>query len=363
MRFSSECLPRDRFFREGVAAPPRGCGQENVARNVEVVATCSHDTGAAVAAVPATYGDDWTYLSSGTWSLVGVELPLPLISEKVRAHNFTNEAGYGGTTRFLKNNSGLYILQKLRKEWAKQGHELECSTLTLQALEASPFRSIIRPDAPQFAKPGGMPQKITTFWPRNRPACVGNARASHAPHFRESRPPLSADVDRDRATHRRTIRQLHNVGGGSQSSLLNQFAASATGRAVLAGPVKAMAVGEETAHEAVPFLFLITWQEAVAAQCRSQCVDQLRVHVLIFIGHVQNMNFFACQHGGEPCMQPLDVPSAPCRKSCPPNPVFFRSPRTRAPASVPADRACKPGTPSKRRSAVGLRPVITAANE
>src|SRR5208282_2929831 len=92
---------------------------------VQVVATCSHDTGAAVAAVPAQEGEDWAYLSSGTWSLLGLELSKPLISEKVRERNFTNEAGYGGTTRFLKNIVGLWILQESRREWARQGQELE----------------------------------------------------------------------------------------------------------------------------------------------------------------------------------------------------------------------------------------------
>ena len=100
---------------------------------LQVVATCSHDTGAAVAAVPAEGDDDWAYLSSGTWSLLGLELPQPLISEKVREHNFTNEAGYGGTTRFLKNIVGLWILQESRREWARQGLELDYPTLTREA--------------------------------------------------------------------------------------------------------------------------------------------------------------------------------------------------------------------------------------
>ena len=217
--------------------------RETALGNVAVVATCSHDTGAAVAAVPTTGGDDWAYLSSGTWSLVGVELPQPLINETVRAHNFTNEAGYGGTTRFLKNISGLYILQESRKEWTKQGHELEYSTLTLQAREAAPFRSIIRPDAPQFAKPGGMPQKIAAFC-RETGQLAPETPGQFTRCIFES---LALLYQRTLAEIEeltgRTIRRLHIVGGGSQSSLLNQFAANATGREVMAGPVEATAIG------------------------------------------------------------------------------------------------------------------------
>ena len=217
--------------------------KETSLENVEVVATCSHDTGAAVAAVPAIGGDDWAYLSSGTWSLVGVELPQPLISEKVRAHNFTNEAGYGGTTRFLKNISGLYILQEARKEWTKQGHELEYSTLTLQAREAAPFRSIIRPDAPQFAKPGDMPQKIAAFCrATGQPAPETPGQFTRC-IFESLALLYQRTLSEIEELTGRTIRRLHIVGGGSQSSLLNHFAACATGREVLAGPVEATAIG------------------------------------------------------------------------------------------------------------------------
>ena len=129
---------------------------------LQVIATCSHDTGEAVAAVPAQ-GDDWAYLSSGTWSLIGVELPEPLINEESRAHNFTNESGYGGTTRFLKNIVGLWILQESRRVWAKQGIELDYASLTAQANDAEPFRSLINPNAARFAKSGDMPALIAAY--------------------------------------------------------------------------------------------------------------------------------------------------------------------------------------------------------
>jgi rhamnulokinase len=210
---------------------------------VQIVATCSHDTGAAVAAVPAQEGEDWAYLSSGTWSLLGLELSQPLISEKVRERNFTNEAGYGGTTRFLKNIVGLWILQESRREWARQGRELDYATLTREAENAEPFRSLIDPRATQFLKPGDMPRKIAAFCSETgQPApetpgqfvrCIFESLALLYRVTLEELEQLSG----------RTIRRLHIVGGGSQSALLNQFAASATGRQVVAGPAEATAIG------------------------------------------------------------------------------------------------------------------------
>jgi rhamnulokinase len=212
-------------------------------RDVQVVATCSHDTGAAVAAVPAQEGEDWAYLSSGTWSLLGLELPQPLISEKVREHNFTNEAGYGGTTRFLKNIVGLWILQESRREWARQGKELDYATLTQQAERAEPFRSLIDPRQPRFLKPGEMPQKMASF-------CVDTGQpvpetpGEYVRCIFESLALLyRVTIEELEQLSGRTIRRLHIVGGGSQSALLNQFAASATGRQVIAGPAEATAIG------------------------------------------------------------------------------------------------------------------------
>lgn len=209
---------------------------------VEVIATCSHDTGAAVAAVPAE-GDDWAYLSSGTWSLIGVELPSPLINNDVREHNFTNEAGFGGTTRFLKNIIGLWLLQESRRDWARQGQELDYAEINRLAEQAEPFRSLINPNAARFLKPDDMPAKIAAYCRETgqpEPETPGQvARCileSLALLYRQ------ALDDIEQLTHRK-IARLHIVGGGSQSALLNQFAASATVRTVLAGPVEATAIG------------------------------------------------------------------------------------------------------------------------
>jgi rhamnulokinase len=129
---------------------------------LQVIATCSHDTGEAVAAVPAQ-SNDCAYLFSLTWSLICVDLPEPLINEESREHNFTNESGYGGTTRFLKNIVGLWILQESRRVWAKQGVELDYASLTAEANDAEPFRSLINPNAARFAKSGDMPALIAAY--------------------------------------------------------------------------------------------------------------------------------------------------------------------------------------------------------
>ncbi|MEX1118290.1 MAG: rhamnulokinase family protein [Terrimicrobiaceae bacterium] len=209
---------------------------------VQVVATCSHDTGAAIAAVPAE-GEDWAYLSSGTWSLLGVECSQPIINEKSRALNFTNEMGYGGTTRFLKNIIGLWIIQECRRTWAAEGQEFDYGTLTRLAAGAPALRSLIFPDAPQFSKPGGMPEKIAAY-----------CRASGQPVPASPGEFVRCAIDSLALLYRKTleelisatgtpINRLHIVGGGSRNGVLNQAAADATGRTVLAGPVEATALG------------------------------------------------------------------------------------------------------------------------
>ena len=222
---------------------PAVCEATALPADVRVIATCSHDTGAAVAAVPADAGDDWAYLSSGTWSLLGVELQAPLINVDVRAANFTNEAGFGGTTRLLKNIVGLWIVQELRREWAEAGQRTDYAELVLAAREAEPFRSIINPADVRFALPGNMQRKIEQF-------CIETTQPSPATPGQFVRCVLEslallyratlADVERLTG---RPVRLLHIVGGGSRNELLNQFAASATGRRVIVGPVEASAAG------------------------------------------------------------------------------------------------------------------------
>ncbi len=217
--------------------------EETGLKGVSVVATCSHDTGAAVAAVPADQGDDWAYLSCGTWSLIGVELPKPLINEAVREANYTNEGGFGGTTRFLKNIVGLWILQECRRDWERRGKNWGYAELNRLAEESTPLRTLLDPDDARFLKPGDMISKIEAFAretgqpvPSNPGEFTRAVLESLALLYRHTLAKVEELTGR-------SIRKLHIVGGGSQSRLLNQFAADATGRRVFAGPVEATAIG------------------------------------------------------------------------------------------------------------------------
>lgn len=207
------------------------------------IAACSHDTGAAVAAVPAENGEDWAFLSSGTWSLIGVELSAPRLTEEARLANFTNEGGFGGTTRFLKNVVGLWILQECRRHWARHGEQFTYEQLTNLAAAAEPLRSLIHPDDPRFLKPGRMPEKIREYC-RETGQPQPEEPGQIARCILESLALVYRDnMDKLEAITGRTLRRLHIVGGGSQSTLLNQFAASATRRTVIAGPTEATAIG------------------------------------------------------------------------------------------------------------------------
>lgn len=221
---------------------PEICEETGLAAGVEVIATCSHDTGAAVAAVPAQ-GDDWAYLSSGTWSLIGVELAAPLVTPEAAKLNFTNEAGYAGTTRFLKNIVGLWILQECRRSWNQAGREWSYDELVRAAEDAPPLRSLISPNHPRFVKPDRMPEKIREFCtetgqpvPETEGQTVRCILESLALVYRTM-------LDSIERLTNRPIRVLHIVGGGSRNRLLNQLAANATGRPVHAGPMEATALG------------------------------------------------------------------------------------------------------------------------
>lgn len=244
----SACELPERIFPELVSSGTKigallpEVAEETGLPQIPVVATCSHDTGAAVAAVPAQ-GEGWAFLSSGTWSLIGVELACPLINEQVRACNFTNEAGYGGTTRFLKNIIGLWLLQESRREWIRQGMTLSFNDLDRMAEESEPFRSLINPNAARFLKPDNMPQKIAAYCretgqpvpetPGEVTRCIFESLALLYRRTLEQIETLTG----------KSISRLHIVGGGTKSPLLNQYAASGTGRTVFAGPVEATACG------------------------------------------------------------------------------------------------------------------------
>jgi len=214
--------------------------------SVEVIATCTHDTGAAVAAVPV--GDfsappNWTYLSSGTWSLIGVELPQPILTNECRKLNFTNEIGFGNSVRLLKNIIGLWLVQECRRQWAREGKEYDYATLTNLAEQAPPFTSLINPADARYLNPPDMPATIAAHCrktgqsaPATPGAFVRCALESLALLYRVRLGQLEQLIGR-------RIERLHIVGGGSQNSLLNQFTANACGIPVFAGPTEATALG------------------------------------------------------------------------------------------------------------------------
>ena len=212
---------------------------------MKVVATCSHDTGAAVAAVPVSVDDSgsWAYLSSGTWSLMGVECAAPILSDGCRELNYTNEVGHGHSIRLLKNLSGMWLLQECRRAWEAEGEAYDYQALTEMAQKAEPWVSLIQPSHPRFLAPGGMPERIAAYCretgqpvPASKGAMVRCLLESLALLYRQSLQDLETLTDQ-------TIQTLHIVGGGSQNQLLNQWTADALQRTVVAGPVEATAVG------------------------------------------------------------------------------------------------------------------------
>ncbi|MFM7148926.1 MAG: rhamnulokinase family protein, partial [Gemmataceae bacterium] len=207
-----------------------------------IVATATHDTAAAVAAVPAR-GDGWAYISSGTWSLMGGELSAPCRTEAALAANFTNEIGFGGRIRFLKNIMGLWLVQECRRVWERKGQSYSYEELMRLADEAPAFGSIIDPDHDGFILPTSMPQAIADFCLKTKqkpPEGVGPtvrcALESLALRYRWV-------LEKLQELTGQKLHRIHIVGGGSQNQLLCQLTADCCGCEVLAGPVEATAIG------------------------------------------------------------------------------------------------------------------------
>jgi rhamnulokinase len=207
-----------------------------------VVLPATHDTASAVAAVPAK-GTTWAYLSSGTWSLLGVEIAQPVIDDRALNYNFTNEGGVGGTVRLLKNIMGLWLIQECRRAWQREGKDFSYEELARQA-EASPrWSAVIDPDDPAFLLPPNMPAAIANFCRRTgqpaptEPGAIARcALESLALRYRWV-------LERMEELTGWRLEVIHVVGGGSQNELLCQFTADACNRPVLAGPVEATAIG------------------------------------------------------------------------------------------------------------------------
>jgi rhamnulokinase len=208
-----------------------------------VVATASHDTASAVAAVPFETGRTGAYISSGTWSLVGLERPAPVIEPAALAANLTNELGVAGTVRLLRNVMGLWLLQECRRAWSRGGREWSYDELLAMAGAAPPLGPLVDPDHERFLRPGDLPAAIAAV-------CRESGQEAIADPGRVARCVLESlalryrwTLDRLEAVTGVRIDVVHVVGGGARSRLLCQMTADATGRPVLAGPVEATAAG------------------------------------------------------------------------------------------------------------------------
>jgi rhamnulokinase len=208
-----------------------------------VVAVGSHDTASAVVAVPAEPGSNFAYISSGTWSLVGLELDEPELGDAALAANFTNEGGVDGKIRFLRNVMGLWVLNETLRTWAAQGHQVDLAGVLAEAAEAPPLAAVVDIDAPAFLPPGDMPARIEQ-------ACRETGQRAPGSQAETVR----CIVDSLALAYRRTVRQaaelagrtvgvVHIVGGGTRNELLCRLTADACGVPVLAGPVEAAALG------------------------------------------------------------------------------------------------------------------------
>ena len=209
---------------------------------IPVFAPAAHDTACAVVAVPTTT-ENFAYLSSGTWSLLGLELTAPVITEDAYHANVTNEGGVYGTYRFLKNVVGLWIAQQCRSTWESEGQSYTYDRLTHEAAQAEPFRSLIDTDDPVFLPPGDMPARIRDYCRRTgqpEPDSVGRMmRTIFESLALKYRDVLSCLV----GLAQKPVDTLHIIGGGARNTLLCQMTANSIGREVVAGPFEASAMG------------------------------------------------------------------------------------------------------------------------
>jgi rhamnulokinase len=214
-----------------------------VANPPRVIASCSHDTAAAVAAVPAVGEDAWAYISSGTWSLVGAELREPILTSAARDAGFTNEAGLDGIVRFLKNRTGMWVLEECIREWNAEGEQIGYEALVAEAAAAEASPGTIDLNALPFFERGDMVAKLASAcataavpMPSTRGSLVRLVLDSLAQSYARTLDELDAIVGR-------RTKVVHVVGGGAQNALLNQLTADAVGCRVVAGPVEATVLG------------------------------------------------------------------------------------------------------------------------
>ena len=221
---------------------PEVAEETGAKEGLHVTAVASHDTASAVVAVPAE-GENFAYISSGTWSLVGVELPKPAIAPEGMHANFTNEGGFNGTTRFLKNVMGLWLLQECRRTWAREGREYSYEELTRLSQAVPDAGPLLDPDHPAFLPPGDMPGRIRRFCRETHQSPPGEPGEVVRCVLESLALKYRWVLERAEELTGRRAEVVHIVGGGVRNTLLCQLTADATRRPVRAGPVEATALG------------------------------------------------------------------------------------------------------------------------
>ena len=240
-------IPRHIFSEIEKPGTLRGYLLEDIQREVglpavPVYAIASHDTNAASAAVPAK-GSDWAFLSSDTWSLLGMEVEEPVVNQTTYENNFTNEGGVCGRYDLLKNIMGMWIIQQLRADWDRAGESFSFSQMVELAQAAEPFKCFIDPDDESFVAPVGMGERIQAYCkrtgqavPESKGELIRCVYESLALKYRQA-------VDGLEEITGKKIGTLHIVGGGCQNKMLNAMTANAIGRRVVTGPVEGTAAG------------------------------------------------------------------------------------------------------------------------
>ncbi|MEZ5103139.1 MAG: rhamnulokinase [Draconibacterium sp.] len=215
--------------------------EETGSREIPCIAVGSHDTASAVVSVPAQ-GENWAFLSSGTWSLLGIESNVPLVSEKTLEMNFTNEGGVEGTTRFLKNIMGMWLIQECKRIWDDE-EEISWSQIVELSKNVEPFRCLINPDNQVFLNPGNMPNAIQQYC-KETDQPIPETKSEIARCIYDSLVlKYKFTIKQIESVTGNKIEKLHIIGGGVHNKMINQLTADATGISVFAGPAEATAVG------------------------------------------------------------------------------------------------------------------------
>ena len=213
-----------------------GCGP------IPVIAIGAHDTASAVASVPAT-GGKWAYLSSGTWSLMGVEIPEAIVNDKTFEHEFTNEGGVEDTIRLLKNIMGLWLVQECRRQWQREGADLSYAEIAEMSLAARPFAAFVDVDDIRFLAPGDMTPRVNEYLAETGQATIEDKGQMVRVILESLALKYRSIMEMIESATGETVDVMHIVGGGIQNELLCQFTANSLGKKVITGPIEATASG------------------------------------------------------------------------------------------------------------------------